>query len=182
MENHPRYYPFTRYREEIRTVQGIYLAQSTPQLYDIFLEALGIQTAISIPELSSTSEANVYDPHSEYREGRQYKSERYFFSRNPQLAIDAKRHYGFSCEACGFNFEQIYGEVGEGYIEAHHLNPLSERSEVEWTTELTSTLEEVSVLCSNCHRMIHRTREALSIEELKKVIHKASNPDNPTHE
>ena len=27
--------------------------------------------------------------------------------------------------ACGFNFKTVYGEYGEGYIQIHHINPVS---------------------------------------------------------
>jgi predicted HNH restriction endonuclease len=32
------------------------------------------------------------------------------------------------------------------------------------------TVHEVAVLCSNCHRMIHHRRPAISIAELKTII------------
>ncbi len=31
------------------------------------------------------------------------------------------------CEVCGFNFEEVYGQRGEGFIEGHHIKPLSEK-------------------------------------------------------
>ena len=77
----------------------------------------------------------------------------------------AKQHYGYLCMACGFNFEVIYGRLGHEYIECHHLNPLSERPGNEGKRTLTK-IEEVAVLCANCHRMVHRRRPALSLEEL----------------
>lgn len=41
------------------------------------------------------------------------------------LSKAAKRVHGFTCQCCGFNFEQAYGVLGREYIEAHHLVPLS---------------------------------------------------------
>ncbi len=60
-----------------------------------------------------------------------------------------------------------YGELGNGYIEAHHLDPLSERPELQWTDELQTSVEDVTVLCANCHRMIHCRRPAPSLAKLK---------------
>lgn len=74
-----------------------------------------------------------------------------------------------NCEVCGFSFLDVYGKVGEGFIEAHHKNPLSERE-----GEKVTKKEDVALLCSNCHRMLHRkeNRKLLSIEELKNRIKK----------
>jgi 5-methylcytosine-specific restriction enzyme A len=32
------------------------------------------------------------------------------------------------------------------------------------------TLADLALLCSNCHRMIHRTKQWLTVEELKKLV------------
>ena len=110
------------------------------------------------------------EPRTEYTESRRLSRERYFFARNPKRIRQAKEHYGAVCQACKFSFSSKYGELGDGYIEVHHLNPLSERPELEWSDKLRTSLAEVTVLCANCHRMIHRKRPALSLEELKKRI------------
>lgn len=55
-----------------------------------------------------------------------------------------------ACEACGFDFGKVYGERGEGYIEVHHVNPLH----VTGPTE--TSLEDLALVCANCHRMCHR--------------------------
>lgn len=104
-------------------------------------------------------------PDVEYAEGERKVRESYYFTRNPQLVADAKEAYGYICQACGFDFEKTYGELGKDYIECHHKNPLSEQSE---TTP--STLDDVCMLCSNCHRMIHRTRPAMQLEQLRGIL------------
>ncbi|MEP0859029.1 HNH endonuclease [Trichocoleus sp. DQ-U1] len=106
----------------------------------------------------------------EYAEGSRTSAERSFFSRNPNLVKSAKALYGYTCQVCGFNYQKKYGELGFGYIECHHLNPLSERSECEWDEEIKTSIKDVRVLCANCHRMIHRKRPALTVEELKAII------------
>ncbi|GAB6054650.1 hypothetical protein JCM17960_34700 [Magnetospira thiophila] len=67
-----------------------------------------------------------------------------------------------SCEICGFNFGKVYGEHGEGFIECHHTKPVSELGVGERTK-----ISDLALVCSNCHRMIHRKRPWLSIGELK---------------
>ena len=170
VENRILFYPFTTYGDNIRTNQGIYLSRCTPNLYVILMQALGIHEAIFKTALPDEFLDTSIDPHAQYREARRYKSERYFFSRNPQLVADAKNYYGTDCQICGFNYEQFFGDLGADYIEVHHLNPLSEHSESEWDGELVNKLSDVAVLCANCHRMVHRKRPALSLDDVRASI------------
>lgn len=69
------------------------------------------------------------------------------------------------CEVCGFDFKERYGALGENFCEAHHKQPLST------LTEQTETkLDDLAILCSNCHRIIHRTKPILSIAAFKKLL------------
>lgn len=66
------------------------------------------------------------------------------------------------CEVCGFDFSAKYGELGEGFAECHHTKPLSTLKPGEKTK-----LSDLAVVCANCHRMLHRAKPWISIEELK---------------
>ena len=72
-----------------------------------------------------------------------------------------------SCQVCNFSFEENYGGLGKGFIEAHHIFPISELTE-----ETPTKVEDIALVCSNCHRMLHRRRPWLSLEELNKVKNK----------
>jgi len=63
------------------------------------------------------------------------------------------------CEVpgCGFDFEIRYGRVGRGYIQVHHRRPLGERERPEATR-----LEDLILVCANCHAMIHRDGKSRS--------------------
>jgi 5-methylcytosine-specific restriction endonuclease McrA len=169
-EDAPRSYPFDRYGDRVRTVQGIYLARATPRLVGLLPDALGIEAAKErTPDAQPPRDGG--GAHSDYAEGiRRRRREAFFLSRNPRLARDAKAHHGAACQACGFDFGKACGQLGLGYIECHHLNPLSERPEEAWTAELRTRLGDVAVLCSNCHRMVHRRRPALTIAELRAAL------------
>lgn len=69
------------------------------------------------------------------------------------------------CEACGFDFKEIYGDLGEGFCEVHHIHPLA-KSDGQVKTEL----KDLAVICSNCHRVIHRTEPMVSIEKLSNIL------------
>lgn len=88
--------------------------------------------------------------------------------RNAQGARLAKQLHGTTCQACGFNFAQHYGELGAGFIEAHHLKPLHELAEgvaVEYNLE-----NDFAVLCANCHRMIHRMADVGDLKAFKGLL------------
>jgi predicted HNH restriction endonuclease len=65
-----------------------------------------------------------------------------------------------ACTICGFNFALCYGEIGRGFIEAHHIVPVSELKPGS-----KSSVNDLVPVCSNCHRMLHRGN--LSIAELR---------------
>jgi predicted HNH restriction endonuclease len=73
--------------------------------------------------------------------------------RNSRAAKLAKAHHGHQCQACDMGFADIYGPIGDDFIEAHHLVPLAH---INLGAERAYTLKDFAVLCSNCHRMIHR--------------------------
>jgi 5-methylcytosine-specific restriction enzyme A len=82
-----------------------------------------------------------------------------------------KKKLGYVCEGCEFDFEKVYGELGKEYIEAHHLTPISELKKGE-SRKITE--KDFSVLCANCHRMIHRLDDSSDLEKLKRLIKNAS--------
>lgn len=78
--------------------------------------------------------------------------------RNPEARRQCIEHYcslhggRIYCECCGFDFKKNYGSLGVGYIEIHHLNPISQQDEVHPIDPRTDLVP----LCANCHAMIHR--------------------------
>lgn len=78
-----------------------------------------------------------------------------------------------ACEGCGFDFEAVYGRLGEGFAECHHTVPVSELKAGQVTR-----LSDLAVVCANCHRMIHRSRPLLTIEKLRSLIVQRRRPDH----
>jgi hypothetical protein len=90
-------------------------------------------------------------------------------SRVVQLAKDAALRAGngrILCECCAFDFVQTYGEHGMGFIECHHKVHIN-------TGQRITRIEDLALVCSNCHRMLHRKNANnvyFSVEELKHLI------------
>jgi hypothetical protein len=107
-------------------------------------------------------------PRRQYEEGRQrlIKHLRLEKARSSSLVRDAKRtfktnHGRLSCEVCGFDYANAYGERGKDFIEAHHRQPISE---LPGTVRLR--IEDLAMVCANCHRMLHRP-PWITMEELR---------------
>lgn len=91
--------------------------------------------------------------------------------RNGSL-VEAKRRTvlretgRLACEACDFDFLEVYGELGDGCAECHHILPLSQLPGRRLTR-----LADLSIVCANCHRILHRSKKWLAISELRQLIH-----------
>ena len=84
--------------------------------------------------------------------------------REKAVKAHKRKYERVACEACGFTFGVAYGVRGEDYIECHHRVPLSESGAT------TTRVADFVLLCSNCHRMIHRKRPWLTFDELLKIV------------
>ncbi|WP_179087857.1 HNH endonuclease [Paenibacillus amylolyticus] len=130
---------------------------------------------VSLIRFSENIYAEDVEAGSADRDGEEFSEGRLLYrlhsvrERNPRLVKQAKelflkKHHRLFCEACGFDFKAFYGELGERYIEAHHKKMLSAMEPGE-----TTKVEDLAMLCSNCHRMIHK-KENMTVEELSELI------------
>jgi 5-methylcytosine-specific restriction enzyme A len=92
--------------------------------------------------------------------------------RNQKIVNDLKKKAmkrgKLKCQACGFDFYERYGDIGRGFIECHHTIPLSEYQQ----NRLTKS-EDLALVCSNCHKMLHKYRPWLRKNEVEKLVEKA---------
>lgn len=115
-------------------------------------------------------ETVTYETQEEFREGTILSRIHKRKERNPQLIKKKKEQVlkktgALRCEVCDFDFFKVYGVLGKGFIECHHLIPLSELD-----GERKTKLSELAIVCANCHRMLHRSSNLLTPSELKKLI------------
>lgn len=103
-------------------------------------------------------------------EGKHIKKEMTVIQRNPEARKKCIEYFGCKCMACGLIMSEKYGEIGEGFIEVHHLNPIhlfDDSHQVDYRTDLIP-------LCPNCHSMIHRLEDPGDLEGLKQIIQQSS--------
>ena len=93
------------------------------------------------------------------------------YKERSKKAVQAKKQQALEkkgvleCEVCGVVFETLYGAIGSGYIQCHHVIPLSD-IEIRQETKLN----DLSLVCSNCHCMLHRKRPWMTIKELRSIM------------
>ena len=116
--------------------------------------------------IKETPLAEEIDTTKTYAEGATRQVTVNVYERSTEARTICINRYGLNCSVCGFNFEKIYGEIGEGFIHVHHLELLAE---VGKGYEL-NPIKDLRPVCPNCHTMLHQRKPAYSIEELKAII------------
>lgn len=125
---------------------------------------------------SSRAKADELDPErpsvrSGFPEGKLKERLHLSRERNRELVRQAKllrqsQDGCLKCACCDFDFFACYGKVGKGFIEAHHTKPVSTLHENGEETKI----EDLALVCSNCHRMLHRKRPWLEMDDLAKLL------------
>ncbi len=118
--------------------------------------------------------AEEEDDSTFYPEGRESYVRHRKLERNPRLAKEVKNRRlketgDLSCDVCEFSFQRHYGPIGIGFIEAHHTIPIS-----KFHGRRITRPKEIALVCSNCHRMLHRTTPLLSVAELRRKLKKSA--------
>ena len=127
--------------------------------------------ARSIREGSKADEAEVAEEgEDEADEGRILTRIHRARERNQKLVtkrkLERRKETGgaLTCEVCDFDFSAVYGNRGDGFAECHHKIPLAESGSTK------TKLQDLAVLCANCHRMIHVRKPTISVEHLRQII------------
>lgn len=113
-----------------------------------------------------TASKDIDDKAKIIMEKRTYRCQN-AIERNTRYADKVKKVHGLQCECCNLDFGKQYGEIGEGFIEVHHMIPLSSLTPESY--KAYNIKKDFAVLCPNCHRMIHRLPDPSDLETLKKL-------------
>ncbi len=96
------------------------------------------------------------------QEGRKIVAQSIRYERSAKNRAAALRHHGTKCKACGFDFDEVYGEQhARHFIQVHHTDSITEGVRV------VDPQTDLIPLCSNCHSMAHRGQgKILSVAEI----------------
>ncbi|MFL2819274.1 MAG: HNH endonuclease [Candidatus Puniceispirillales bacterium] len=115
---------------------------------------------------SNQSEENIIG----VREGKKLLRTHYSRERKSQrkkkLKLFFEQHGKIYCEACK-NEHKYYKEIAqlERIFEVHHKIALSDSLKT-----IETRLEDLAVLCANCHRAVHSVNPYLSVKDLRKYF------------
>jgi len=121
-----------------------------------------LSLALALMPLEELEPEGVRNPEG-LPEGASYRVEvnRYERSRiNRAACIELS---GDSCLVCEFNFGEVFGEAGRGFIHVHHIVPVSQLG----PDYRIDPAHDLVPLCPNCHAMAHRFNPPASVEQLR---------------
>jgi len=149
---------------------------------DLFIKNFEYNTIIEFLQQNTSSNINAieedgfkyFDEDEQIEEGTVQYSNIKIRTRSAKLRKEAIRHFKDSegkikCSICGFDFEEKYGNLGNGFIEIHHKKPIYTYLDQDYKQLVSKILNNLIPVCSNCHRMIHRM-DKVDEERLKKII------------
>jgi len=179
------YHPLKRFPGALFDRHG-YLLFATEQEYRACLHrSIGKQISVPKPGISAipgyvrvTSEARTASPFAApdldvdihgpiaALEGRRHLVVHLERERNRSIVRKKKKSAAsLAYEICKFSFKHWYGTEAADYCEVHHLVPFSK---VEETTE--TRLEDLAVVCANCHRVIHLRNPPYDLEDIRRML------------
>jgi 5-methylcytosine-specific restriction protein A len=86
-----------------------------------------------------------------------------------QMLLNTRTAAGLlTCEICQCRPSHLDPTYADAIFEAHHLVPFA------MTTERRTQLDDLALLCANCHRLIHRailnTRRWLTVDQARRTL------------
>ena len=88
------------------------------------------------------------------------------YERSAKARLACVSHHGYECGVCGIRLRDVYGDVADGFIHVHHLNPISLNSDAT----IVDPIEDLRPVCPNCHAIIHLRNPPYSILEVQQMV------------
>lgn len=110
------------------------------------------------------------DPTRTYSEGAVRSVMINAYERNTQARNECIAYYGTECQVCGFDFQKVFGEIGRGFIQVHHIVPVSEIGK----KYQINPIADLRPICPNCHVIMHRRKPPYSVEEMRQLINSSN--------
>lgn len=112
------------------------------------------------------TEAYEEESFSDFTEGTVKRVVVNAYERNQKARDKCLDVHGYACAVCDFDFESVYGSIGKNFIHVHHLIEISTIGK----EYIIDPIKDMTPVCPNCHNMLHRSKPALTINELKNIL------------
>lgn len=74
--------------------------------------------------------------------------------------------HGTACKGCGLDMGMRYGPVAAGFVEVHHITPVSQLG----AGYVIDPVRDLVPLCPNCHAVVHRRDPPLTVGEIALLL------------
>ena len=116
-----------------------------------------------LPDLSGPDEPDI----AEAPEGKVLTKLHRYRERNRKLVAECKKqalknYKKLACVGCNMDFASRYGSDLGHIIDCHHTKPVHTLTDGE-----TTKIEDLILLCANCHRVVHASRQWLTLDQLR---------------
>jgi hypothetical protein len=147
-----------------QTLRGIRrLTSDSAGKLDQYLEPLKPLQSLWAP----STEREDFNALESFADGEKKSKFITYYERDRKNRAAAIRIHGYRCKGCDLLMDEKYGSHGKDFIHVHHIKPVSQ---FEMPKEIDPA-RDLTVLCPNCHAMVHKKRSAtLSVEELRRII------------
>jgi 5-methylcytosine-specific restriction protein A len=92
------------------------------------------------------------------------------YERDQRAREKCIERYGARCDLCNFDFEAVYGSAMAGFIQVHHLKPLSDVG----TEYQVDPVRDLRPVCPNCHAVLHHREPPYSLDEVRQFLAQVS--------
>ncbi len=120
------------------------------------------------PSTVDDDSESILDPNQQIPEGAKSRVIVNRYERSQEARKQCLSVKGYKCVVCGMDFEEMYGELGKGFMHVHHIKPISEIGQ----KYEVNPINDLVPVCPNCHAMLHRGKDGkvLTVDELKDII------------
>ena len=106
------------------------------------------------------------DPSVRFYEGEKKRITVNAYERDPKARLECINYHGATCKVCDFDFQDVYGKHGEGFIHVHHTTPLASVRK----GYMVNPHKDLVPVCPNCHAMLHRGDQTLTVAQLQRML------------
>jgi predicted HNH restriction endonuclease len=124
----------------------------------------------SFTSLTHEQDVKDYLPEVQAFEGR-WSIQQHLRRERSSVLVEAKKrafrseHGLLQCQACELSERELPKKLGTSCFEVHHLIPIGDRQEA-----ILTSLDDLAILCANCHCMIHDSVPMLDVAGLVKRL------------
>ena len=127
--------------------------------------AAAVVALLPVEEESENAQSEV----TGYPEGALATVQANRYERDRRNRAAAIAIHGTACKGCNLEMGARYGSVASGFVEIHHVTPVSQLG----PGYVIDPERDLLPLCPNCHAVVHRRSPPFTVAELRELLEQA---------